>query len=372
MKKVNGHEIIQLFESFSPKHYAMEGDPIGLQIGRLNQSVTKVLVALDVLEEVVDEAIEKNVQLIIAHHPPIFRPLKKIATDSPSGRVIEKLIKHDIAVYAAHTNLDVATGGVNDLLANALQLENVDVLVPTFEQKLKKLAVYVPIESENEVRSALGKAGAGAIGQYSNCSFTSEGIGRFFPGENTNPYIGEVGKLETTKEVKIETIFPDYLEKKVLTAMLKAHPYEEVAYDIFALENQGPSLGLGRIGVLPESMNLEQFTQHVKTALDVKAVRVVGNLKDTIKKVAVLGGDGNKYFQHAKFKGADVYVTGDVYYHTAHDMLNAGLNVVDPGHNVEKVMKKGVANVLTKMCEEKGFEVTFIASDIHTDPFMFI
>ncbi|MEK5390724.1 Nif3-like dinuclear metal center hexameric protein [Margalitia sp. FSL K6-0131] len=372
MKKANGHEIIQLFESFSPKQYAMDGDPIGLQVGKLNQPVTKVLVALDVLEEVVDEAIENNVQLIIAHHPPIFRPLKKITTDTPSGRLIEKLIKHDIAVYAAHTNLDVATGGVNDLLASALQLENVDILVPTFEQKLKKLAVYVPIESENDVRSALGKVGAGAIGQYSHCSFTSEGTGRFLPGENTNPFIGEVGKLEATKEVKIETIFPDYLEKKVLSAMIKAHPYEEVAYDIYPLENKGPSLGLGRIGVLPESMTLEQFAQHVKTTLDVKTVRVVGNLNDIIKKVAVLGGDGNKYYQHAKFKGADVYVTGDVYYHTAHDMMNAGLNVVDPGHNVEKVMKNGVAQMLTKMCEEKGFEVSFIASDIHTDPFTFL
>jgi dinuclear metal center YbgI/SA1388 family protein len=372
MKRVNGFEVIQLFESFSPKLYAMENDPIGLQIGRLNKSVKNVMIALDVLEEVVDEAIEKDVQLIIAHHPPIFRPLKKIVTDSPSGRLIEKLIKHEISVYAAHTNLDVTSGGVNDLLANALQLKDIEILVPTFEQKLKKLAVYVPVDHEEDVRSALGKAGAGAIGEYSQCSFSSEGTGRFLPGGSTSPYIGKVGKLEATQEVKIETIFPEQLEKRVLSAMLTAHPYEEVAYDIYSLENKGERLGLGRIGILPNSMSLLQFADHVKTSLDVKNVRVVGNLQDNIRKVAVLGGDGNKYFQHAKFKGADVYVTGDVYYHTAHDILNVGLNVVDPGHNVEKIMKKGVAEVLSKMCEEKGFAVSFIASEIHTDPFVYL
>ncbi|MBS4173560.1 Nif3-like dinuclear metal center hexameric protein [Bacillus sp. FJAT-49736] len=372
MKKVNGHEIIHLFESFSPKQYAMDGDPIGLQIGNLNKPVKNVLVALDVLENVVDEAIEKDVQLIIAHHPPIFRPLKKITMDNPSGRLLEKLIKHEISVYAAHTNLDVAKGGVNDLLAEALGLEKVEVLVPTYSQKLKKLAVYVPVENESDVRAALGKAGAGAIGQYSHCSFSTEGTGRFLPGENTRPYIGEAGNLVSVKEVKIETIFPEHLQNKVLSAMLKAHPYEEVAFDIYPLENKGEELGLGRIGLLPEPVSLEQFAEYVKASLDVNAVRVVGDLTHPIKKVAILGGDGNKYFQHAKFKGADVYVTGDVYYHTAHDMMNAGLNVVDPGHNVEKVMKQGVAKILEQMCNEKGFEVTFIASELNTDPFIYI
>jgi dinuclear metal center YbgI/SA1388 family protein len=371
MKIANGHEIIQLFEKFSPKGLAMEGDKIGLQVGRLNKKMERVMIALDVLEEVIDEAIEKRVQLIIAHHPPIFRPLKNVITDTVQGRMIEKLLKHDIAVYVAHTNLDVATGGVNDLLATALGLENPEVLVPTYETKLKKLVVFVPSSHEEELRVALGKAGAGHIGNYSHCSFSASGTGRFLPGESATPYIGQQGKLEAVTEVRIETIVPEQLLKKVVTAMLKAHPYEEVAYDVYPVDNQGEVLGLGRVGTINE-MTLAEFAEKVKSALEVDKIRVVGDLSAKIKKVAVLGGDGNKYYSQAKFKGADVYVTGDIYYHTAHDAMMLGLNMIDPGHNVEKVMKKGVTAALTKMCEESGFEVEIFPSEVNTDPFQFI
>lgn len=371
MKKVNGHEVIQLFEQFSPKAFAMEDDKIGLQIGSLNQPVENVVVALDVTEEVVEEAISRNAQLIIAHHPPIFRPLKKIATDSPAGRMIARLIKHDIAVYAAHTNLDVAKGGVNDLLAALLGLKDPQVLVPTYEDVLKKLVVFVPEEDAERLREALGNAGAGAIGNYSHCSFSGAGEGRFLPGENTNPHIGQKGKLEAVNEVRIETVFPESIEKKIIQAMIKAHPYEEVAYDVYRLENTGEQLGLGRIGKVSET-TLAEYAEVVKEALDVEKVRVVGDLNAKVKKVAVLGGDGNKYYSQAKFKGADVYVTGDIYYHTAHDAQMAGLNMIDPGHNVEKVMKKGVARVMEKICKEKGYDVKFIPSEICTDPFTFI
>lgn len=371
MKKVNGHEVIQLFEQFSPKAYAVEGDKNGLQVGTLNRVVQNVLIALDVTEDVVEEAITKNTQLIIAHHPPIFRPLQKITTDTPAGRLISKLIKHDIAVYAAHTNLDVATGGVNDLLAEALGLKDIEVLVPTYEDRLKKLIVFVPEENAEELRKALGNSGAGAIGNYSHCSFSGLGEGRFLPGDNTNPHIGQSGKLEAVKEVRIETVFPESIEKKVIQAMIKAHPYEEVAYDVYAIENSGKQLGLGRIGRIDE-MSLKEFAGTVKDALDVDRVRVVGDLSAMVKKVAVLGGDGNKYYSQAKFRGADVYVTGDIYYHTAHDAMMAGLNIVDPGHNVEKVMKKGVATIMERLSQEKGFDVAFIPSEIDTDPFTFL
>jgi dinuclear metal center YbgI/SA1388 family protein len=371
MKTVNGYEIIQVFESFSPKNLAMEGDKIGLQIGNLGKKVHNVLIALDVLDEVVEEAIAKDVQLIIAHHPLIFRPLQRITSEDPAGRLIEKLIKHDIAVYAAHTNLDVAKGGVNDLLADALGLQETEVLFPTFVSKLKKLAVYVPSSHENQVRNALGKAGAGAMGDYSYCSFSSSGTGRFLPGAQANPFIGENGEIAAVDEIKIETVFPENLEKKILSAMLKAHPYEEVAYDLYSLDNKGETLGLGRIGKVQET-TLEGFAEVVKEALDVKAVRVVGNLNAKVKKVAVLGGDGNKYYPHAIFKGADVYITGDFYYHTALDAAALGLNIIDPGHNVEKVMKKGVADKLTKIFSEKGYVVNVFSSEIHTDPFQFV
>jgi dinuclear metal center YbgI/SA1388 family protein len=371
MKTANGHEIIQLFEQFSPKGLAMEGDKVGLQIGRLNKKVERVLVTLDVLENVVDEAVRKDVQLIITHHPPIYRPLKNVITDTAQGRIIEKLIRHDIAVYAAHTNLDVAKGGVNDLLARALEIQNPEVLVPTVEIPLKKIAVFVPVECAEKIRQALGNAGAGFIGNYSHCSFSANGTGRFLPGDQTKPYIGHPGVPEAVDEVRIETIVPDMQVRKVVTAMLKAHPYEEPAYDVYPVENKGEVLGLGRIGTVNE-MTLADFAEKVKTALEVDRVRVIGDLHATIKKVAVLGGDGNKYFSQAKFKGADVYVTGDIYYHTAHDAMMMGMNMIDPGHNVEKVMKKGVAHTLGELCKKAGFETEFIPSGENTDPFQYI
>ncbi len=371
MKNPNGHEIIQLFEQFSPKGLAMEGDKIGLQIGRLNQKVERIMIALDVLDNVIDEAIEKNVQLIIAHHPIIYRPLKNLLTDTTQGKMIQKLLKHDIAVYAAHTNLDVARDGVNDLLAEALGLENAEVLVPTFDTKLKKLVVFVPASHEEEIRQVLGNAGAGFIGNYSHCSFSANGTGRFLPGDNTNPFVGKAGKLEEVEEVRLETIVPEPLLKKTIMAMIKAHPYEEVAYDVYPLENKGETLGLGRIGYVNE-MTLGEFAEKVKIALEVPHLRVVGDLTSKVKKVAVLGGDGNKYFMNAKFKGADVYVTGDIYYHTAHDAMMQGLNMIDPGHNVEKVMKKGLTKVLEKMCLESGFDVEIFPSEGNTDPFQFL
>lgn len=368
----NGNEVIQLFEQFSPKSYALEGDKIGLQIGKLNKPIQHVMITLDVVEEVIDEAIEKKVDLLIAHHPPIFRPLKKLTTDTTYGRMIEKCIKHDIAVYVAHTNLDVALGGVNDLLADALQLHNTEVLIPTYEDKLKKLVVYVPVTHEEQVRKAIGDAGAGHLGNYSHCTFKTIGNGSFLPEEGALPFIGKLGEIEVVEEARIETVIPASIEKKVIQAMLKAHPYEEVAYDIYSLEQQGTQLGLGRIGYLEDELTLKEFAEHVKNSLKVDRVRMVGNEGDIIKKVAVLGGDGNKYIQQAKFKGADVYVTGDLYFHVAHDALMLGLNVIDPGHHVEKVMIDGVVQKLSKMCNEKNLAVNVVGSSIDTNPFQFV
>lgn len=373
MKQINGQHIIQLFEEFSPKQYALEGDPIGLQIGTLNKPVKKIMIALDVLEEVVDEAIAEDVDLIIAHHPLIYRPLKTINTETTYGRILEKLMTHQVTVYAAHTNLDVAVGGVNDLLAEALQLRETKVFVPTFEVPLKKLFVFVPEKDAVHVRNAVGDAGAGAIGNYSHCSFSSQGVGSFRPGEESNPHIGEHGKQEFVDEVKIECIFPETIEKKVIKAMIRAHPYEEVAYDVIRLDNEShDKLGLGRIGYLDNEMTLREFAEHVKQTLSVNHVRVTGELDNIVKKVAVLGGDGNKYMRSAVFQGADVYVTGDIYYHVAHDAMMEGLNLVDPGHNVEKIMKDGVKKRLDKMFKEKGIDVEVIASKVNTDPFQFV
>lgn len=363
--------IIQWIEQLAPKHLAYDGDPIGLQLGSYQKEVKKILITLDVLEPVVDEAIEQGVDMIVAHHPLIFRPIQKIDTNTSYGRMIQKLLTYDITVYAAHTNLDIAQGGVNDLMAEALKLEDVEVLVPTTAIPQKKLVVYVPRSHEEQVRKAIGEAGAGFIGAYSHCSFSTTGEGRFLPTEKTNPYIGQPGTLEVVEEVRIETIVPETIEKEVIRKMKKAHPYEEVAYDLYLLETKGDTLGLGRIGTLKKEMTLSDFAQFVKQAFDVEGVRIVGDLDAIVKKVAVVGGDGNKYVTKAKMRGADVYVTGDLYYHVAHDAKYMGLHCVDPGHNVEKVMKKGMAHYLQKEIQKVKSKTEVIQSKVNTDPFYF-
>ena len=373
MKAVNGHEIIQLFESWAPKKMAcMPNDPIGLAIGTLNKPITKVLVTLDVTHEVVDEAIENGCELIIAHHPPIFAKLKHLRTDDVKGRLFEKCIKNDIAVYSAHTNLDVAPGGVNDLLADSLGLVDRKSLEQTYSESLMKLAVFVPETHVEIVLSALSKAGAGHIGDYDSCSFTSSGDGRFRALDGAHPFVGEVGEIHVEAEKKIEIVFPTSMKNRVLKAMLTTHPYEEPAYDIWTLTNTVNEQGLGRVGKLQQPMTLEDFAKFVKVSFDVPALRVVGKLDTMVEKVAVVGGSGNDYVRKAIFSGADVFVTGDISFHVAQDAEAEGLNIVDPGHHVEKVMIKGVKEKMTMLCKDKKLNVTFIESKIHTEPFTFI
>lgn len=369
---VSGQRVVQWLEQFAPKSLAVEGDKIGLQLGTLNKQVKKVLVTLDITEAVVQEAIEEQVDLIIAHHALIFRPLAHVRTDLPAGRIIASLLQHDIAVYVAHTNLDIASGGLNDWLAERLGLTETEILSVTYTEPLKKLVTFVPLDSERKVREALGAAGAGWIGNYSHCTFRQEGIGTFLPLEGTDPYIGKQGTLEEVQEVKIETIYPEKIERKLIQALFKAHPYEEVAYDLYPLANQGESFGLGRIGRLKEQISLKALAEQVKQAFDVPYCRVVGDLNQMVEKVAILGGDGNKYMQAALHQGADVFITGDIYYHTAHDALLQGLNMIDPGHNIEKVMIVELQQLLQQMALENKVELEVLASKINTEPFSFI
>ncbi|HJV45629.1 MAG TPA: Nif3-like dinuclear metal center hexameric protein [Bacillota bacterium] len=367
-----GQTIIQYMEEFAPKALAMEGDRIGLQVGTLNKEVKKVMITLDVLENVVDEAIANAVDLIIAHHAVIFKPLRTLRTDQPAGKLYEKLIKHDIAVYIAHTNLDTAVGGINDLMADALHLQNTEPLDIMYTEAMKKIVVFVPKTHHDQVMEAMTEAGAGWIGNYSHCTFTTEGEGTFLPLEGTNPFLGEQGKLERVKEIRLETIVSVDNIKRVVKAMFKAHPYEEVAYDIYPVEQVGKKYGLGRIGYLGEAVTLQEFAEQVKNAFEVKGVRVVGDLSTQVRKVAVLGGDGNSFIPKAIFRGADVMVTGDVYYHTAHDAMAAGLSLVDPGHNVEKIMKSAIQQFLIEKLKVAKSETEVIVSAVHTDPFTFV
>lgn len=372
MKRVNGHEVIEQFEAWAPKRYAEDWDPVGLHIGELGRPVDRVLVSLDVDERVVDEAIERGAQLIIAHHPLFFRPLKRIWTDTPEGRIIAKCIEHRISVYAAHTNLDVAPGGVNDLLADRLQLVDRKPLQSSYGEALYKLVVFAPVEAAETVREALAKAGAGTIGAYEACSYEMTGTGRFTPTEEANPQIGSRGTPEAVEEVRIEVLVPELKKARVLKALLRAHPYEEPAFDVILLDQQTDEQGLGRIGRLEEPMTLRQFAQRTKEQLDVPAVRIVGSPEEVVQRVAVLGGSGSKYVHAAKRAGADVYVTGDMDFHTAQACEAMGLAVVDPGHHAEKVMIEGVAARMNEDARTNGYDVTFLESTTHTETFTFL
>ncbi|UOQ42499.1 Nif3-like dinuclear metal center hexameric protein [Halobacillus salinarum] len=371
MNQITGQTLIKEFEKWSPKSLAFDWDNVGLQVGTLHKPINKVMITLDVLENVVEEAIEKNIDLIIAHHPLLFVSLKQINLDTPKGRVIQKLIQHDITVYAAHTNLDIAEGGVNDVLAEALDLHELQPLIPTGEDDLYKLAVFVPEDHAEKVRDAVSEAGAGYIGNYSHCTFQIAGEGSFMPQEGTNPFLGKQGTLEKVKEKRIETIVPKSKLNQVIQAMQTAHPYEEAAYDLYQLENKGEKIGVGRIGVLERPMTLERLAEKVKEKYQIPALRVTGNLNKNAKKVAILGGSGEKYIHQAGQMGADVYITGDMTFHMAQDAQEMGLSVIDPGHHVEKLVCAKIKEYLENQC---GFEkeVTFYLSEANTEPFTFL
>lgn len=367
-----GQTVIQVMERLAPKSLAVPDDRIGLQLGTLDKEVRTIMTALDVTEAVVQEAIDRQADLIIAHHAIIFRPLKTLRTDLAAGRLYELLIKHDIAVYIAHTNLDIADGGINDMMAQALDLKHVSVMDETWREPLYKFVVFVPASHAEAVSQAIFAAGAGHIGNYSGCSFRLEGTGTFLPGEGTNPYIGRQGKVEEVREIRLETIAPQSALKQVTAAMRRAHPYEEPAYDIYPLELEGKRYGLGRVGLLPQEMTLRELAERVKIAFDVPALRVVGPLDQTVRKAAVLGGSGGRYVQAARMAGAEVLITGDIDYHTAQDALADGMCLIDPGHNAEKIMKRGVADYLRRELSGLGYKAEVFPSELDTEPFRFL
>ena len=369
-----GYDFIRRFEQFAPPILAEEGDPVGLAVGTLNKPISKVLVTLDVRPEVVQEAIANNADLIFAHHPPIFKPIKTLISDDPQIEMYNQLIKHDIAVYAAHTNLDVAKGGMNDWLAQKVGLNNTEIMTITKQLPYKKLAVTVPKKSTDEVRKALTAAGAGEIdSKYKDCSFTMEGKGYFTPKAGAEPAIGEVNQSEQTNETKIEVVVTQTSLSNVMDKLLDVHQYEVPAYDVYTIENMSETFGLGRVGNLAEPIKLKEFVQKTKDMFGVSGLRyTTTNPDQMIQRVAICGGDGGKFYQDALDKKADVYITGDVYYHTAHDMLSNGLSVIDPGHHIEQICKPSLTELFKQWDKENGWELEIISSELNTDPFQFM
>lgn len=330
-------DICAAMEKWAPLSWQESYDNSGLLVGHKEATVTGVLISLDCTEEVVEEAIQRGCNMIISHHPIIFKGLKKITGANYVEKTIIKAIQNSIALYASHTNLDHAPKGVSYHLANKIGLQG-KVLMP-FSNALKNVSYFVPEAYETIVREKLHEAGAGNIGEYSSCSFSSEGTGRFTPSENSNPFQGEKNSPSTEKELKVDMIFPSHLENEIVQALNEAHPYEEVAYFITSLSNRWQDVGSGYIGQLKKPMSSEKFLELLKNKLGLKQIRHTALLNKEIQTVAVCGGAGSFLLNEAKNQKADAYVSADFKYHEFFDAENKCL-ICDIGHYESEVMIK--------------------------------
>ncbi|MEZ5025415.1 MAG: Nif3-like dinuclear metal center hexameric protein [Chitinophagales bacterium] len=360
-------EIIQTIEEFAPLSYQENYDNAGLLVGDRTSECSGVLICLDTIEAVLDEAIQKKCNLIVAHHPIIFSGLKKITGKNYIERVVIKAIQNNIAIYACHTNLDNVRFGVNNIIADKLQLKNRKILAPK-TGILKKLYTYVPKTHKENLLNKLFEAGAGNISNYSECSFSTEGVGTFKGNENSNPFLGKKLHRQVEPEVKIELIFPNYLEHKILQTLKENHPYEEVAYEVIALDNQHQEVGSGMIGELEKPMTEKDFLLFLKTKMKTKCVRHTALLKRKIKKVALCGGAGSFLLTNAIQQKADVFITADFKYHNFFDADNQIL-IADIGHYESEQF---TAQLFNKIISKKFPTFAVQISTINTNPINYL
>lgn len=365
--------IMSAVEKVAPRYLAEEWDNVGLLLGNPSQSVERVLVTLDCTQAVVDEAIAEKADLILAHHPLIFKPLKQVRSDLPAQKPIADLLRHNIMFYAAHTNLDSCALSGSVILAEMLGLQEQDYLLPGYKEQLFKVVVFVPQEYSLKVREAMAKAGAGCSGNYDTCFFQALGTGTFRPLPGAQPFIGQIGKTEEVGEARLETITTAHDLDRVIRAMLKAHPYEVPAYDILPTQNPGPQFGIGRIGSLPEEEPLGNIVEKINQFLGLNKIQVAGDLDKKIKKAAVSTGSGGSLIKKAAFKGAGVLIAGDISHHEALDALAEGMAIIDPGHYAtEWFMVENLMNHLVKVMQANKKPIEFKLSTINTNPFMIV
>ena len=340
-------EILSVLEEMAPLAYAEDFDNVGLLVGDAQKEATGVLVCHDALEAVIEEAITKKCNLVVCFHPILFSGLKKITGKNYVERAVIKAIKNDIAIYAVHTALDNHKKGVNKIFCDALGLINTKILVPK-QNFIQKLVTYTIPENVEELRNALFDAGAGKIGNYEDCSFNSKGIGTYMGNEDSNPKIGERFEFVENEEIKIEVTFEKHLQGKILKALFSNHAYEEVAYEIYELQNQHQNIGLGMIGELSAAMNEQDFLKFVKEKMECGGIRHSRLLNKPIKKVAVLGGSGSFAIKNAIAAGADVFLTADLKYHQFYEAENR-LLLADIGHfESERFTKNHIVDYLTE------------------------
>ncbi|MEH6765654.1 MAG: Nif3-like dinuclear metal center hexameric protein [Aequorivita antarctica] len=360
-------EIIALLEELSPLSYSEDFDNTGLLVGDANATVSGILVTLDTLEKVVDEAIEKNCNLIVSFHPIIFLGLKKITGKTYVERVVQKAIKHDIAIFSNHTALDNSWNGVNAMICEKLGLKNRTVLIPQNET-IKKLITFVPSKDAEKVRNALFAVGAGYIGNYENCSFNIEGKGSFKGNENSNPVIGKKGKLHFEEETQIGITFAKHLQNAILKSLFETHPYEEVAYEITTLENQNQHVGIGMIGEFEKAIVEKEFLKFLKKTMKTDCVRHSALLQKSIKRVAVLGGSGSFAIEAAKKAGADAFISADFKYHDFFKAENTVL-LADIGHYESEQYTK---ELLHSFLKKKITNFAVLLSQTNTNPISYL
>ena len=323
-------EIISVLENVAPSSLQEEYDNAGLLTGNDQMEITGALICLDSTEQVIDEAIQRKCNLVIAHHPIIFSGLKKINGKNYIERIIIKAIKHDIAIYAIHTNLDNVYAGVNKKICEKLGLINLRILAPS-KGKLKKLVTFIPISHLESVRAAVFQTGAGHIGNYEECCFVSPGEGTFKANEGSNPFRGSIGIRHHEQESRLELIYESHQESAILSALKASHPYEEVAYDCYALTNSNQMIGSGMVGELPDSKPFEQFMFHLKSTMLTNCIRHTKPISSQVKKIAVCGGSGSFLLPQAIASDADVFVTSDFKYHQFFD-ADQRIVIADIGH----------------------------------------
>jgi dinuclear metal center YbgI/SA1388 family protein len=355
-------DLIDALHELAPAAYSEEYDNTGLLV-KGNEELTGVLVSLDCTEAVIDEAIEKKCNAVLAHHPILFKGIKRITGANYVERTLLKAIRNNISIIAIHTSLDNVHTGVNAEICRKLGIQNPSILKPK-SSLLSKLYTYVPLSYHQQVSDALFAAGAGHIGNYSECSFTVEGQGTFKAGADTNPFVGEIGQRHTETEKKLEVIFPSHLQKHVLEALRKSHPYEEIAYEIIALQNSHPLVGSGMVGNLSAPIDVQEFLQGVKHALGVPVIRHTAPVKKTVQRIAVCGGAGFFLLQDAIQAGAEVFITSDVKYHDFFD-ADGKILLADAGHFETEQFTK---DLLAHEIQKKFPTFAVLISNTNTNP----
>jgi dinuclear metal center YbgI/SA1388 family protein len=323
-------EIITIFDHEAPPVYQEPYDNSGLAVGEPSMEITGALVCLDVTLTVLNEALAQGLNLIISHHPLIFSPVRQLVGKNNTEKILIQALRNNVAIYSAHTNMDNVPNGVNERICRKLGIAGAQILLPR-SKGLFKLVTYVPESHADQVRSALFSAGAGHIGNYDSCSYNVSGNGTFKPLEGADPYVGEIGKLHFEKEIRIETVIPEHVKNQVIKALLDNHPYEEVAYDIYSLDNAWDQVGAGMIGELPEAQTEQDILNKIKQVFNCKVLRHSKLTGKPVKKVAVCGGSGSFLISSAIAAHADLFLTGEIKYHQFFEAEDR-LVVADIGH----------------------------------------